>query len=287
MDKIIKENQVIDFGVLGKYRITEKDYVNSKFGVKENFFTFLTEIMEEYDKKIAWINNAIVYKIYNAIWFSAYRIWEHDGFKKIIDEDKLPSKFYEFDNKTKNKLVYKEFDYDPRLMIRQLKVNVPFLNVSKFKKDITIKGLSVDREWKKIQIRFDGLCDFFKDAVIKVKCEYKGCVVDLVCYEEKEDLSKYEVVKKTSSCCRVVKRGDNHYGVVSPNEEIVLQFEYDEVKTDKENDGYVIVRKDKKWGAFDINGNEILPIEYDNIWLKKGEYFLVYKWRNGYRIIHS
>ena len=131
------------------------------------------------------------------------------------------------------------------------------------------------------------MCDFFKDAVIKVKCEYKGCVVDLVCYEEKEDLSKYEVVKKTSSGCRVVKRGDNHYGVVSPNEEIVLQFEYDEVKTDKENDGYVIVRKDEKWGAFDINGNEILPIEYDNIWLKKGEYFLVYKCYNAYRIIYS
>lgn len=75
--------------------------------------------------------------------------------------------------------------------------------------------------------------------------------------------------------------GKERYGIVNKNDRVVIYTEYEKIGIDKSTfpaDGidnpYVLygkcipVKKSNKWGLLDINGNVILPIEYDNLGCK-------------------
>lgn len=70
----------------------------------------------------------------------------------------------------------------------------------------------------------------------------------------------------------------NKYGIVTDTNRTVIHTEYDSIGIDasvfRSNDiknSYIIydkcipVQKDKKWGIFDVNGNNILPVTYDEL----------------------
>lgn len=74
-----------------------------------------------------------------------------------------------------------------------------------------------------------------------------------------------------------VAKIENKYGVVDSKGNIKIYIEYDQIGIDstqfEKNDiknkylldnGMIPVRKDKLWGAFDKNGNEILKLEYES-----------------------
>lgn len=75
--------------------------------------------------------------------------------------------------------------------------------------------------------------------------------------------------------------GRTQYGIINKNEKVVVYLEYDQIGIDKSNfliddidNQYVLygkcipVKKSNKWGLLDINGNTILPIEYDDFGCK-------------------
>lgn len=39
--------------------------------------------------------------------------------------------------------------------------NVPFINIDKLKDDIIIRNVNIHKDYNKISIEFDGICDFF------------------------------------------------------------------------------------------------------------------------------
>lgn len=75
--------------------------------------------------------------------------------------------------------------------------------------------------------------------------------------------------------------GRTQYGIINENEKIVVYLEYDQIginkadfPTDNIDNSYILygkcipVKKSNKWGLLDINGNMILPIEYDDLGCK-------------------
>ena len=77
--------------------------------------------------------------------------------------------------------------------------------------------------------------------------------------------------------------GRTQYGVINSTQKIVVYLEYDQIginksdffSQDKEIDNQYIlygkcipVKKSNKWGLLDINGNVILPVEYDSLGCK-------------------
>lgn len=65
----------------------------------------------------------------------------------------------------------------------------------------------------------------------------------------------------------IVKDSDTEKcGLIDPNGKIILAAEYDEmyfltIKNAKD----VAVKVNEKWGVYDFEGNEVLPVEYDNV----------------------
>ncbi len=150
----------MDIGVLGKYMLHEFE-TDEYFETEEGYNRFFKRIMKDYAENIDLINNKIVYQMYMALVSTAYPLWEYDEFYKIIDKDKLPAGFENMSNKEKSDLLYKNFEYDEENIITKLKENVPFLNVDKFKDDINITNITINKKPKDINIEFNGICNFF------------------------------------------------------------------------------------------------------------------------------
>ena len=75
--------------------------------------------------------------------------------------------------------------------------------------------------------------------------------------------------------------GRTQYGLINKNERIVVYLEYEQIGIDKSDfptnkieNQYLLygkcipVKKSNKWGLLDINGNTILPVEYDELGCK-------------------
>lgn len=83
-------------------------------------------------------------------------------------------------------------------------------------------------------------------------------IVDVECNE----LSRVmDIEDKNHSYLILAKNGQ--YGLYD-NQDIILENEYQSIQYDKENQVF-IVEKSKQYGLTDIKGNQILPIEYDQI----------------------
>ena len=74
---------------------------------------------------------------------------------------------------------------------------------------------------------------------------------------------------------KVIQRKDGAYAVLSENDEIIIQYgKYDwidgfekglaRVKLGHESNA--IANNSNKWGIINMNGEEVLPVVYDNIW---------------------
>ena len=161
--KTIREK--IDIGVLGEYYLNDfqtKEYFDNKDGYNR----FFKRVMKNYAKNINLINNKIIYEIYDELHATRFPLWKYDEFYKIIDEDKLPNDFENMTDEEKSNLIYKKFDYNEKNVIEKLKENVPFFNVDKFKNDILITNITIDKKPKEIAIDFKGISDFFVAAII-------------------------------------------------------------------------------------------------------------------------
>ena len=88
--------------------------------------------------------------------------------------------------------------------------------------------------------------------------------------------------EKDSNPVVLVQKPQGLYGVITKEGEIVIPFgKYDyidvfclgiaRVKNGKGSNG--VLSSNSKWGIIDTEGNELIPVIYDNIWnYKKGPY---------------
>lgn len=82
-----------------------------------------------------------------------------------------------------------------------------------------------------------------------------------------------------------LKSYDSGYCVVDRNGNIIVQYgEYSII--DGYTNGYARVKKGKKWGIIDADGNIVLPIEYDEVWSfhNKPELNSTRVKKNGYKM---
>ncbi len=111
-----------------------------------------------------------------------------------------------------------------------------------------------------------------KDGKTKISPEYASIK------QIDKDRGLYLVSKNSSETS-----GRTQYGIINKKQKIVVYLEYEQIginksdfpSQDKEIDNQYIlygkcipVKKSNKWGLLDINGNTILPIEYDSLGCK-------------------
>lgn len=101
--------------------------------------------------------------------------------------------------------------------------------------------------------------------------------------------ANYDEIKQIQKDLKLyLVRNEKKYGVINQNENIILHIEYDSIGIDiskyetnftysnHEKNRYVLfnncipVEKNSKWGIFDISGENLIPIEYDEIGCSKG-----------------
>ena len=119
-------------------------------------------------------------------------------------------------------------------------------------------------------------------------------------------MSSNDYIRISRDAKIISKPGDNPvvlqlpqglYGVITTDGKIVVPFgKYDlieefclgitRVKIGKETNG--VKDSDCQWGIIDTNGNELLPVEYDDIWnYKKGSYSVLRLEKQGQRTEQS
>lgn len=59
-----------------------------------------------------------------------------------------------------------------------------------------------------------------------------------------------------------IEDNGRYYGVVGKNRTVIVPFEYDEIIRTFSS-GLINVRKNDKWGCLDLEGNIVIPLEYD------------------------
>ena len=98
----------------------------------------------------------------------------------------------------------------------------------------------------------------------EVKCENNKCQV--INQDGKVILDNYQDIcyKKTGTVSEFFAKKNDKWGVINENNEILLNFDFDNYENRYEN--YLVVEKNGKKGLLkDITYNQILPFEFDYI----------------------
>jgi hypothetical protein len=171
--KVRLPNPTIDFGILGKYQLSEDDYDSEDNLTIEQIYNRLNIISQSYAKNLEKINRKIFFRMYKALYDTRFPLWESENFNKIIDPEKLPSNFYQMSEKEKSDAVYID-GFNEEDILDIIKEKVPFLNVEKFKEDIKITYVTINERYGEINIIFTGICKFFNGLItLNYKEDYK------------------------------------------------------------------------------------------------------------------
>ena len=149
----------VNLGILGKYSL-EDVVCDSDFDSDEEYFNFIKEVLNLYNDNIELIDRRLLFRMYDELSACEFPIWNEDGFNKMIDEDKLPENFQNMTDEEKSSLFY-DFEINEDNIEEALSNNVPFINIDKLKDDIIIRNVNIHKDYNKISIEFDGICDFF------------------------------------------------------------------------------------------------------------------------------
>ena len=137
-------------------------------------------------------------------------------------------------------------------------------------------GIVLANGTNKIDIKYDEITNIDKDLYL-VKMDNKYGVID------KNGILKvnnsYENIKILDKELGLfIVKYNGKYGVVNDSDTRIIYWEYDEIGIDNtlfksdniENkylllDNLIPVRKDKRWGLFNVKGEEVIPCEYDGL----------------------
>lgn len=152
-------NGEVSLGILGKYSLKDVG-CDSDFDSDEEYFEFVKKILKLYNDNIELTNRRLLFRMYDALSSCRFPLWKENGFKKIIDEDKLPENFQNMTDEEKSKLFY-GFEINEDNIKEALSNNVPFINIDKLKYDIVVQNVNISKKFNEISIEFDGICNFF------------------------------------------------------------------------------------------------------------------------------
>ena len=94
-------------------------------------------------------------------------------------------------------------------------------------------------------------------------------------------MAKYSFIDKLYHNRALVKK-KGKYGFIDENNVEVIAPQYDDAFA-YESDNFTFVRKGDLWGGIDINGNVVLPFEYEDVELFYNDYF----YSNVFRLKHN
>ncbi len=106
---------------------------------------------------------------------------------------------------------------------------------------------------------------FFYKGIIAVKKESKMGIIDksgkiIIPFEYDNVYTHYQVNNAFPALKK--ENGKNLFGVINSQNKAIIPIIYDEMLMDS---NLIKVKKDGKWGLFDLSGKQILPNEYDAI----------------------
>ena len=153
----------VNFGILGFYSI-EDIICDDDFDSDDMYYDFIKDTLNKYNESLEEINRMLIYKMYYSLSSCGFPMWEEEGFKKVIDEEKLPNGFYDMTEDEKYNTLY-GFEFNKDDIVEKINTNVPFLNIDKFKNDININNVFINKNLSEISIEFEGFCNFFNAMV--------------------------------------------------------------------------------------------------------------------------